>query len=87
MNLEALACGLPVVASNIGGIPEYVTEGETGLLFPPGDHCQLADHVRLVEQPALHRQLADGPAPDAVARFSPESRIQDFWIFLGRGET
>ena len=35
--LEAWAAGLPVVVSRVGGLPELVTEGQTGLLFPAGD--------------------------------------------------
>ena len=41
--LEAMASGLPVVASRTGGLPEIVVEGETGVLVPPGDPRELAD--------------------------------------------
>lgn len=49
--LEAMAAGLPVVASAVGGVPELVADGETGLLVPPDDCDALAD--------ALDRVLAD----------------------------
>lgn len=59
--LEALASGVPVVASAIGGLPEIVRDGETGLLFPAGSADGLAAHLRLLESdPALARRLGAG---------------------------
>jgi glycosyltransferase involved in cell wall biosynthesis len=60
--IEAFACGLPVIASNIGSVPEFVDHGRTGLLFRPGDAEDLARQVRwTVEHPdrlAVMRQAA-----------------------------
>lgn len=56
--LEAMACRRPVVASRVGGLPEAVIDGETGLLAPPGDPHALADSlVRLLSDAALRDRL------------------------------
>jgi colanic acid/amylovoran biosynthesis glycosyltransferase len=56
--MEAMAAGLPVVASRLSGIPELVTEGVSGILVPPGDPSALADALmRLAADPELRRRL------------------------------
>lgn len=58
--MEAMASGLPCVASGVCGIPEIVAAGETGLLVPPGDAERLADALlRLLMQPAEARVLGN----------------------------
>jgi glycosyltransferase involved in cell wall biosynthesis len=58
--LEALACGLPVVATPTGGTPEAIVHEVTGLVVPAGDAAALAAAlVRLAEQPGLAAALAE----------------------------
>jgi glycosyltransferase involved in cell wall biosynthesis len=56
--MEAMACGLPVVAADAGALPELVRHGENGLLFAPGDHAALAAHLdRLLDDRALRVRM------------------------------
>ncbi|RJP25484.1 MAG: glycosyltransferase family 1 protein [Candidatus Abyssobacteria bacterium SURF_5] len=54
--LEAMAAGRPVIGSRVGGIPEIIVDGETGLLFEPNNSTDLADKLRIVLQ---NRQRAN----------------------------
>ena len=58
--LEAQATATPVVATRVGGVPEVIDDGETGLLVDPHDPAGLADAIdRLCEQPALQTELGE----------------------------
>jgi glycosyltransferase involved in cell wall biosynthesis len=65
--LEAMAASRPVVATDVGGTPDAIRQGTTGLLVPPSDPSRLADAlVRLYHEPALRSKL--GAAGCAAAR-------------------
>jgi N-acetyl-alpha-D-glucosaminyl L-malate synthase BshA len=68
--LEALSCGVPVVASNIGGIPELVEHGETGYLAPTGEVGTMAAYVlNLVRDAARWREFSHRARERVLARF------------------
>jgi len=69
--LEAMAAGLPVVASAVDGMDELVADGETGFLVAPGRPEAFADGLqRLIDDPALRAALGDAGRRRAEARFS-----------------
>jgi N-acetyl-alpha-D-glucosaminyl L-malate synthase BshA len=77
--LEALACGVPVVASRIGGVPEVVREGETGLLFEVGDvEGMAAGARRILEDSALHQRMALAARATAERDFPRERTIDQY---------
>jgi glycosyltransferase involved in cell wall biosynthesis len=56
--VEAAAAGLPVLASNVGGLPEVVVDGETGFLVPPADVEALSGRLsQLIADPALRQRM------------------------------
>ena len=74
--LEAMAMGVPVVATTVGGIPESVSDGETGILVPPGDGAAIRDAlVRLVDDPALRKRMGETGRRRVREQFSIEANI------------
>jgi N-acetyl-alpha-D-glucosaminyl L-malate synthase BshA len=77
--LEAMACGLPVVASNVGGIPEVVVDGEVGLLAPAGDVAAMARHARrLLTDEALRRRFGEAARRRAETCFRLEPAVDRY---------
>lgn len=71
INLEAMACETPVVASAVGGIQEVVVDGETGFLVPPADPKALADKINLLlRDPDLARQYGQAGRRRVEQHFS-----------------
>jgi starch synthase len=70
VNLEAMACGTAVVGSAVGGIPEVVSDGETGLLVPPDDAAALAA--------ALNALVGDPGRAAAMGRAGRERAVAEF---------
>lgn len=74
--LEAMASGVPVVASRIGGIPEVVVDGKTGFLCEMGDVRGMAEAaVGLLGDPARHRAFAEAARTHAVTAFCEEKVV------------
>ncbi len=68
--LEAMACGTAVVASHVGGIPEVVADGQTGLLVPPDEPQALTD--------ALNTLARDPERANAMGEAGRQRAISDF---------
>jgi glycosyltransferase involved in cell wall biosynthesis len=75
--LEAMASGTPVVASKIGGVPEVVSDGETGFLVAPGDVAALSDRLAtLLANRSLRERMGEHARALVCERFTWESCAQ-----------
>jgi glycosyltransferase involved in cell wall biosynthesis len=77
--LEAMAAGVPVVASDVGGNREIVEDGRTGLLFASGEEAGLVERLTaLVEDPAIRERLASAGRERVVSEFSIGAMIRNY---------
>ena len=77
VGLEALACGVPVVASDIGGVREWLKEGETGYLVEPKNAAQFAERIKaLLMNEALNVEMGRNGQRLIRERFTPEHHVE-----------
>ncbi|MBC8165107.1 MAG: glycosyltransferase family 4 protein [Bryobacteraceae bacterium] len=82
--LESMAAGKPVIATSVGGIPEMIDDGVTGLLVPPADEQALADAIScLLGNPDLSARLASAGRQRVAERFSPEQQLDTLTELVG----
>lgn len=83
--LEAMACNVPVVASDIGGLPELVIDGETGFLCPEGDLDAFAERTRqIITNDQLQHTMGEAARKRAVEVFANERIIPQYEQFYER---
>lgn len=76
---EALACGIPVVATAVGGIPEQIQDNKTGFLVPPGDGYSMSIALeRLLTNESLRLDIGQAAAENARDRFCLERQVDEF---------
>jgi glycosyltransferase involved in cell wall biosynthesis len=77
--IEAMACKLPVIGSNIGGIPDIINDNETGLLVPQRDVSELSKSIiKLIENPDLRERIANKGYNMIKDNFSWEKIAKDY---------
>ncbi len=78
-SLEAMACGVPAIATRVGGIPELITDGEDGFLEEVGDIDRLAERAtQLVTDEKLHDRMATAARKTATSRFCTDKLIPKY---------
>jgi L-malate glycosyltransferase len=80
--LEAMNCGVPVIGSAVGGMPEVITHGETGYLFPVGDIASMAEQAAaLLKDPARLKLFGERARQRAERHFSADDIIPRYEAF------
>jgi len=77
-----MACEVPVISTRVGGVPEVVTDGETGFLSEVGDVEKMsADAARLVRDTELRREMGRKARESAISRYSTDQVIPQYISF------
>ena len=80
--IEALSCGLPVIATNVGGIPEQVTDGYNGFLVQRGNHEEMAQKISyLLHNDAQRMQMGSNAYASMKDVFSKEKMAMNYMNF------
>jgi glycosyltransferase involved in cell wall biosynthesis len=84
---EAMALAKPIVASRVGGIPEEIDDGRSGLLVPPGDSQALAEGLRrLLRSPAQAAEMGRGAQEKYAKQFTLQRMVEGFIQLYNRGD-
>ncbi len=89
--IEAMTAGLPVIATNVGGTPEIIESGATGILVPPHSSRLLADALeRILESPRQARAMANAARRTAIDRFDIDRQVarlaDEYRVLVARRE-
>lgn len=83
--VEAMACGKAVVASRVGGVPDVVVDGETGLLFESQNDADLAEKMAaMLDDPARRERMGAAGLRRCHAEFSPQRYVERYFSFARR---
>jgi glycosyltransferase involved in cell wall biosynthesis len=83
--LNALACGLPVISSKVGGQPEAIRDGVNGFLCTPGDYQQFMERVaQLASDSELLKQLSRGARRTAIEEFDINNYVTNLIAYYRR---
>jgi L-malate glycosyltransferase len=79
--LEAMACGVPVIGTRIGGIPEVIKDGETGFLCEVGDVGDVMKRaIQLVENPNTLQRFREAAMQDVIERFNADKIVAEYEV-------
>ena len=77
--LEAMACEVPCIGTNVGGIPEVISHGKNGYLVELGDTEKVAEYgIRLLQDPILHKQMVETSLMFIEERFSSKKIVEQY---------
>jgi glycosyltransferase involved in cell wall biosynthesis len=77
--LEAMACGVPCIGTNVGGIPEVIEDGVTGFVCNLGDIEEFsAKAIRLLSDPDLYQQLSEHSVLAVKEKFAAQKIVEEY---------